>query len=182
MNHCAGKAGSLRLHLWLSFCAFATGATSIRSSLRPPASEGPLTTTTRANPAARTLSHVLSAANAPARSQASSTPRPLRSSTGVSGSCHRSRVRGGHQWLPRRNDCCGFTTYREHLALATGASCLRRFLATPLHEMMFRKEVWATASGGREPFRGSAVNKMAEETSERWTPRPISRTGFQAVT
>jgi hypothetical protein len=41
------------------------------------------------------------------------------------------------EWLPQRNDCCAIATIREHLAAAVPGSCSRRFLATPLHEMMF---------------------------------------------
>jgi hypothetical protein len=40
--------------------------------------------------------------------------------------------------LPPGNDCCAAATPGEDLTLITGSSCPRRFLATPLHEIIFR--------------------------------------------
>ena len=40
--------------------------------------------------------------------------------------------------LPSRNECCGLATVDEHLSSAAAGSCSRRFLATPLNEMIFR--------------------------------------------
>jgi hypothetical protein len=37
-----------------------------------------------------------------------------------------------------RNDCCVMATPDEDLTLITGSSHPRRFLATPLYEIMFR--------------------------------------------
>jgi hypothetical protein len=41
--------------------------------------------------------------------------------------------------LLQRHDCCLEATSCEHLASAPAGSCLRRFLATPLYEMMLLK-------------------------------------------
>jgi hypothetical protein len=76
--------------------------------------------------------------------------------------------------LPPGHDCCATATLGEDLTLITGSSCLRRFLATPLHEIIFRRT-------NRPPTRGS-VGKSAGETGSRWTPRPISRGSCRAVT
>ena len=78
------------------------------------------------------------------------------------------------KWLPPRHDCCGAATLGEDLTLITGSSCPRRFLATPLHEIIFRRT-------NRPPTRGS-VGKSAGETGSRWTPRPTSRGSCRAVT
>src|SRR5690349_22690370 len=42
-----------------------------------------------------------------------------------------------NEWLLLRNECGGLATVGEHFAPAARGSCLRRFLATPLHEMIF---------------------------------------------
>jgi hypothetical protein len=76
--------------------------------------------------------------------------------------------------LPPRHDCCVAATLGEDLTLITGSSCPRRFLATPLHEIIFRRT-------NRPPTRGS-VGKSAGETGSRWTPRPTSRGSCRAVT
>jgi hypothetical protein len=38
--------------------------------------------------------------------------------------------------LLERHDCCSNTTFGEHLTLIPASRCLRRFLATPLHEII----------------------------------------------
>jgi len=52
-------------------------------------------------------------------------------------------------WLPQCNDCCAVATAGEHLASALASSCLRRFLATPLYEIIFHEgfETSATRKG-----------------------------------
>jgi hypothetical protein len=75
--------------------------------------------------------------------------------------------------LPPGHDCCVTATLGEDLTLITGSSCPRRFLATPLHEIIFRRT-------NRPPTRGS-VGKSAGETGSRWTPRPTSRGSCRAV-
>jgi hypothetical protein len=40
------------------------------------------------------------------------------------------------KWLPGRNDCCQAATPSEHLTLIPAHSCLCRFLATPLDEII----------------------------------------------
>jgi hypothetical protein len=76
--------------------------------------------------------------------------------------------------LPSGHDCCVVATLGEDLTLITGSSCPRRFLATPLHEIIFRRT-------NRPRTRGS-VGKSAGETGSRWTPRPTSRGSCRAVT
>jgi hypothetical protein len=49
------------------------------------------------------------------------------------GSLPRKRSKG----LPPGHDCCVFATLGEDLTLITGSSHPRRFLATPLHEIIF---------------------------------------------
>jgi hypothetical protein len=46
-------------------------------------------------------------------------------------------VRDGSQgWLPPRHDCCATATPCEHLTSKAAGACARRFLATPLHEII----------------------------------------------
>jgi hypothetical protein len=42
----------------------------------------------------------------------------------------------GSKGLLLRHDCCLTATVLEHLTVAAASSCLRRFLATPLHEII----------------------------------------------
>jgi cytochrome P450 PksS len=42
-----------------------------------------------------------------------------------------------HRSLPPRHDCCVVATVPEHLTVFRGPPCMRRFLATPLYEMIF---------------------------------------------
>jgi hypothetical protein len=46
------------------------------------------------------------------------------------------KASSGGQWLPLRHDCCADATVLEHLTVSTSNPCLRRFLATPLHEII----------------------------------------------
>jgi hypothetical protein len=39
-------------------------------------------------------------------------------------------------WLPPGNECCVQATLIEHLTLEAGNPCLRRYLATPLDEII----------------------------------------------
>jgi hypothetical protein len=43
---------------------------------------------------------------------------------------------GRRQWLPARHDCCFAATVLEHLTVIAAGSCVRRFLATPLYEII----------------------------------------------
>src|ERR1700675_1240892 len=45
-------------------------------------------------------------------------------------------IRTRNTWLPPRNDCCVLATVPEDLTVPAAGSCLRRFLATPLHEII----------------------------------------------
>jgi hypothetical protein len=38
--------------------------------------------------------------------------------------------------LPLRHDCCVAATLTEHLTVIAATSCVRRFLATPLDEIV----------------------------------------------
>src|SRR5215472_3678485 len=73
-----------------------------------------------------------------------------------------------NEWLPSRNECCGLATVGEHLASVGAGSCLRRFLATPLHEMIFRRRNGrkppAKARGTDQGLPGSSMDGRLEET------------------
>jgi hypothetical protein len=51
----------------------------------------------------------------------------------------RTAVKLGGRWLPLRHDCCVDATVLQDLTVNTASSCLRRFLATPLHEIILRR-------------------------------------------
>jgi hypothetical protein len=43
------------------------------------------------------------------------------------------------KWLPSGHDCCVAATLSEDLTLIPASSCMRRFLATPLDEIILRR-------------------------------------------
>jgi hypothetical protein len=43
---------------------------------------------------------------------------------------------GDSQWLPPGHDCCSVATLSEHLTVILASSCARRFIATPLDEII----------------------------------------------
>jgi hypothetical protein len=49
----------------------------------------------------------------------------------------RAALRPGHAlWLPGCNECCVNATVAEHLMDNAAGSCARRYLATPVHEII----------------------------------------------
>jgi hypothetical protein len=56
----------------------------------------------------------------------------------------RERLQSVTKWLPLRHVCCLIATVNEDLTLIPTGSCVRRFLATPLHEIILRR-LMATA-------------------------------------
>jgi hypothetical protein len=109
-------------------------------------------------------------------------------------SCRRWRDRTatelGGRWLPLRHDCCVDATVLQDLTVNTASSCLRRFLATPLHEIILRRlTATALAKAKENPAFWDWIfwdrQGLAEETGSRWTPRltrPTSRRDCRAVT
>src|SRR5258708_4055484 len=55
---------------------------------------------------------------------------------GAAASAGTSWLRGRQKWLPPRHDCCLAATLTEDLTVIPARSCARRFLATPLHEIV----------------------------------------------
>jgi hypothetical protein len=62
----------------------------------------------------------------------------------------RQRQFAGRQWLPRSHDCGLAATVPEDLTLITAGSCLRRFLATPLHEIILRRPTATVPAKAKE--------------------------------
>src|SRR5262245_30131768 len=58
------------------------------------------------------------------------------------------------KWLLPCHVCCGRATVGEHLASAAGGPGSRRFLATPLHEMMFHRRLATVPANRTGTFSG----------------------------
>src|ERR1700733_3200819 len=61
------------------------------------------------------------------------------------------------KWLPPRHDCCPPATPSEDLTVIPASPCARRFLATPLDEIIPRR---LTANGAREGEGKSCVFRV----------------------
>src|ERR1700757_2238641 len=87
------------------------------------------------------------------------------------------------KWLLPCHVCCMLATVGEHLASPGAPIASRRFLATPLHEMMFHRRHWPRPQNRTGTFsRFRHLTRGAVETELRWTPRPTSKKGCRAVT
>jgi hypothetical protein len=93
----------------------------------------------------------------------------------------RACPRSDRQGLLLRHDCCLGATVPEDLTFISGCSCPRRFLATPLHEIILHKlKTTARAGDGRLRFPWFEKRRLGKQVRE-WTPRPISRKDCRAV-
>jgi hypothetical protein len=60
--------------------------------------------------------------------------------------------------LPQGNECCVSATLIEHLTLKAGSPCLRRYLATPLDEIILSISV--AELSGLSPFESIKISPV----------------------
>jgi hypothetical protein len=58
--------------------------------------------------------------------------------------------RAAAKWLPLRHDCCLTATVNEDLTVISASSCARRFLATPLDEIILRRPMATALAKAKE--------------------------------
>ena len=74
------------------------------------------------------------------------------------------------QWLPLRHDCCVDATVLQDLTVNTASSCPRRFLATPLHEIILRRPTATALAKAKE---NPAFWDGSFETNKGWLGKQV---------